>query len=123
MAILSLYMIRTAHYLSFHHPAVAHLGDYIQNHFQDINTNTTTSLFREAPALCPQGHPNRTSSFYDLIKAFDWCYSKESTAVYIHESVQLCYMLLPLYPEGTYLRFMGEDSAVCYVIKSSNCCI
>jgi len=47
-----------------------------------------------------------------------WRYNKESTAVYIHESAQLCCKLLPLCPEGTYLRSIGVDGAVGYVINT-----
>ncbi|KAG1852529.1 CHAT domain-containing protein [Suillus subluteus] len=96
--------------------AYAHLEGYIQNHLQDIDT--ATSLFREALALRPQGHPDHASSLYNLIRALNWRYSKESTAVYIHESAQLCCKLLPLCPEGTCLRSIGGDSAVSYVISS-----
>ncbi|KAG1852509.1 CHAT domain-containing protein [Suillus subluteus] len=96
--------------------AYARLEGYIQNYLQDIDT--TTSLFREAIALRPQGHPDHASSLHDLIRALIWRYSKESTAVYIRESVQLCCKLLPLCPEGTFLRSMGVDSAVGYVINN-----
>ncbi|KIK35922.1 hypothetical protein CY34DRAFT_811769 [Suillus luteus UH-Slu-Lm8-n1] len=95
--------------------AYARLGGYIQNHPQDIDT--TTSLFREALALRPQGHPDHASSLYDLIRALNWRYSKESTTICIHESAQLCCKLLPLCPEGTYLRSMGAYSALGYVIN------
>ncbi|KAG2034104.1 CHAT domain-containing protein [Suillus americanus] len=95
--------------------ASASLAGYIRNHLQDIDT--TTSLFREALALRPQGHPDHASSLYNLITAFNWRYSKESTAIYIHESAQLC-CKLPLCPEGTYLRSIGVDSAVAYVINN-----
>ncbi|KAG1852507.1 CHAT domain-containing protein [Suillus subluteus] len=98
--------------------AYARLGGYIQNHLQDIDT--TTSLFREALALRPQGHPDHASSLLNLITALNWRYSKESTAVCIHESTQLCCKLLPLCPEGTCLRSIGVDSAVGYVINACN---
>ncbi|KAG1871527.1 CHAT domain-containing protein [Suillus subluteus] len=96
--------------------AYARLEGYIQNHLQDIDT--TIPLFREALALRPQGHPDHTLSLHDLITALNWRYSKESTAVYIHESAQLCCELLPLCPEGTYLRSIAVDSAVSYVIDN-----
>ncbi|KAG1717531.1 CHAT domain-containing protein, partial [Suillus lakei] len=95
--------------------AYARLGDYIQNHLEDIDT--TTSLFREALALRPQGHPDHTFSLCNLIRALIWRYSKEPTAVYIHESAQLCCKLLPLCPEGTYFCSIGVDGAVDYVIN------
>jgi len=104
-----------------HAAALTNLADsrlegYIQNHLQDIDT--TTSLFRESLALRPQGHPDHASSLLNLITALNWRYSKESTAVYIHESAQLCCKLLPLCPERTYLRSIGVDSAVGYVINN-----
>ncbi|KAG2108771.1 hypothetical protein BD769DRAFT_1643001 [Suillus cothurnatus] len=87
--------------------AHACLEGYIQNHLQDINT--TTSLFRKSLALRPQGHPDHASSLYNLIRALIWCYSKESTTVCIHESVQLCCKLLPLCPQHTYFYSIGVD--------------
>ncbi|KAG2122495.1 CHAT domain-containing protein [Suillus clintonianus] len=98
--------------------AWARLQGYIQNDLQDIDT--TTSLFREALALRPQGHPNHTLSLFHLIFALIWRYSKERTSVFIHESLQLCCKLLPLSPEGTYLCSTGVDSAVDYVIAECN---
>ncbi|KAG1775482.1 hypothetical protein EV702DRAFT_431672 [Suillus placidus] len=98
--------------------AYARLESYIQNHLQDIDT--TTSLFREALALHPQGHPDHAFSLHDLIRALICRYIKEPTAVYIHESAQLCCKLLPLCPEGTYLRSIGVDSAVDQVIGKCN---
>ncbi|KAG1823763.1 CHAT domain-containing protein [Suillus subaureus] len=96
--------------------AYARLEGYIRNHLQDIDT--TSSLFRESLALCPQGHPDHPSSLHNLIRALIWRHSKESTAIHIHESAQLCCTLLPLCPEGTYLRSIGVDSAVDYVINN-----
>ncbi|KAG2108772.1 CHAT domain-containing protein [Suillus cothurnatus] len=96
--------------------AYACLRGYIQNHLQDINN--TTSLFHESLALRPQGHPDHVSSLYNLITALNWRHSKESTTVYIHESAQLCCKLLPLCPEGTYLRSISVDGAVGYVINT-----
>ncbi|KAG1747017.1 CHAT domain-containing protein [Suillus occidentalis] len=94
--------------------ASARLRGYTQNHLQDIDT--TISLFREALALRPQGHPDHASSLLSLIRALTWRYGKESTVVDIHESAQLCCKLLPLCPEGTYLRSMGVDTFVGHVI-------
>ncbi|KAG1719609.1 CHAT domain-containing protein [Suillus lakei] len=98
--------------------AYARLEGYIQNDLQDIDT--TTSLFREAFALRPQGHPDHAFSLYNLIRALNRRYSKEPTAVYIHESAQLCCKLLPLCLEGTYFRSIGVDGAVDYVISECN---
>ncbi|KAG1885256.1 CHAT domain-containing protein [Suillus subluteus] len=104
-----------------HAAALTNLADarivgYIQNHLQDIDT--TTPLYREALALRPQGHPDHALSLCVLIGALKYRYSKESTAIYIHESAQLCCKLLPLCPEGTYLRSVGIDSVVGYVINN-----
>ncbi|KAG2092410.1 CHAT domain-containing protein [Suillus cothurnatus] len=96
--------------------AYSRLEGYIHNHLQDIDT--TTSLFRESLALCPQGHPNHASLLYNLIRALIWRHSKESTAVYIHESAQLCCKLLPPCSEDTYLHSIGVDSAVGYMINN-----
>ncbi|KAG2142404.1 CHAT domain-containing protein [Suillus clintonianus] len=98
--------------------AWARLRGYIRKDPQDIDN--ITSLFRDALALRPQGHPDHTLSLYCLILALNWCYSRERTAVYIHESAQLCCKLLPLCPEGTYLRSIGVDSEVDYVIPGCN---
>ncbi|KAG2122491.1 CHAT domain-containing protein [Suillus clintonianus] len=98
--------------------AWARLRGYIQNDLQDIDT--TTSFFREALALRPQGHPDHILSLYHLIFALNWRYSREPTAVFILECLQLCCKLLPLCPEGTYLCSIGVDSAVDYVIGECN---
>ncbi|KAG1823961.1 CHAT domain-containing protein, partial [Suillus subaureus] len=76
--------------------AWARLQDYIQNDPQDIDS--ITSLFREALALRPQGHPDHPLSIYHLLQALIWRYSKENfTAAYIHESAQLSCKLLRLF--------------------------
>ncbi|KAG2122494.1 CHAT domain-containing protein [Suillus clintonianus] len=98
--------------------ARARLQGYVQNDLQDIDA--TTSLFREALALRPQGHPDHALSLYHLILALNLCHSKERTAVFIHESLQLCCKLLPLCPEGIYLRNIVVDGAVDYVIVECN---
>jgi hypothetical protein len=67
-----------------HQFRVGRLEGYIQNNFQDIDY--ITSLFREALASRPQGHPDHLPSIYHLLKALIWRYKKEPTAVYIHES-------------------------------------
>ncbi|KAG2062956.1 hypothetical protein BDR04DRAFT_1235616 [Suillus decipiens] len=98
--------------------AWAHLQGYIRNNLQDIDW--TTSLFRDALALRPQGHRDHPLSVYHLVKALIWRFSKENfTDIYIHESAQLCSKLLPLCPEGTYLRSIAADG-VDYVIHECN---
>ncbi|KAG2144551.1 CHAT domain-containing protein [Suillus clintonianus] len=98
--------------------AWARLLGCIQRDLQDIDN--ITSLFRDALALRPQGHPDHTLSLYCLIRTLNWHYNRERTAIHIHESAQLCCKLLPLCPEGTYLRSIGLDSEVNYVIPQCN---
>ncbi|KAG1758652.1 CHAT domain-containing protein [Suillus occidentalis] len=99
--------------------AWARLQGYIRNDLQDIDT--TTSLFCDALALRPQRHPDRPLSLYNLTEALSWRHNKKSTAADIREAVQLYHELLPLCPEGTYLRSIaaGPDG-VGYVIGSCN---
>ncbi|KAG2139400.1 CHAT domain-containing protein [Suillus cothurnatus] len=99
--------------------AWARLQGYIQNDLQDIDS--ITSLFREALALRPQGHPDHPLSIYHLTSALIWRYRKERTAVYIRESARLSCKLLTLCPEGTYLRSIaaGADD-IDYVIRECN---
>ncbi|KAG1771926.1 CHAT domain-containing protein [Suillus placidus] len=97
----------------------ARLQGYIRNDLQDIDF--ITSLFREALALRPRGHPDHPSSTYHLLKALIWRYSKENAAIYIHESAQLSCELLPLCPEGTFLRSIAAGAnGVDYVICECN---
>jgi hypothetical protein len=99
--------------------AWARLQGYIRNNVQDIDS--IISLFREALALRPQGHPDHPLYIYHLTEALTWCYSKECTTVYIQESVELWCKLLPLCPEGTYLRSLAAgESGVDYVIDECN---
>ncbi|KAG2068524.1 hypothetical protein BDR04DRAFT_770237, partial [Suillus decipiens] len=96
------------------------LEGYTRNDFQDIDS--VTFLFREALASRPQGHPDHPLSIYHLVKALIWRFSKENfNAVYIHESAQLCCKLLPLCPEGTYLRSIAAGkTGIDYVIGQCN---
>ncbi|KAG1728463.1 CHAT domain-containing protein [Suillus lakei] len=99
--------------------AWARLEGYIRKDLHDIDS--TTSLFREALALRPQGHPDHPSSLYHLTSALTWHHNKEPAAVYIHESAQLYCELLPLCPEGTYLRSIAAGAnGVDYVINECN---
>ncbi|KAG1835853.1 CHAT domain-containing protein [Suillus subalutaceus] len=98
--------------------AYARLESYIQGYLQDIET--TTSRFRETLALRPQGHPDHASTLYNLITALNSRYRKEHTAVHIHESAELCCKLLPICPEGSYLRSNSIDSVVDYVFSEYN---
>ncbi|KAG1775553.1 CHAT domain-containing protein [Suillus placidus] len=100
--------------------ASARLIGYIQKDLQDIDS--TISLFREALALRPQGHPDHTLSLYHLTEALTWRYSKEGTAIYIHECVQLYCKLLPLCPEGTYLHGIaaGANGVECVIRECNN---
>ncbi|KAG1818644.1 CHAT domain-containing protein [Suillus subaureus] len=97
--------------------AWARLRDY---DLQDIDC--ITFLFRKALALCLQGYPDHALSICHLIDTLIWRYKMENfIAIYIHESALLCCKLLPLYPEGTYLRsiVVGVDS-VDFVIRECN---
>ncbi|KAG1722672.1 CHAT domain-containing protein [Suillus lakei] len=99
--------------------AWARLQGYIDKDLHDIDS--TTSLFREALALRPQGHPDHPSSLYHLTSALTWRHNKEPAAVYIHESAQLYCELLPLCPEGIYLRSIAAGAnGVDYVICACN---
>ncbi|KIK33824.1 hypothetical protein CY34DRAFT_789244, partial [Suillus luteus UH-Slu-Lm8-n1] len=99
--------------------AWARLKGYTQNHLQDIDT--TISLFRDALALRPQHHPNHPLSLYNLTKALTCRHRKKSTAADIRESAQLHHELLPLCPEGTYLRSIAAgENGVDYVIDECN---
>ncbi|KAG1721705.1 CHAT domain-containing protein [Suillus lakei] len=99
--------------------AWARLQGYIGKDLHDIDS--TTSLFREALALRPLGHPDHPSSLYHLTEALTWRHNKEPAAVYIHESAQLYCELLPLCPEGTYLRSIAAGAnGVDYVIRACN---
>ncbi|KAG1758165.1 CHAT domain-containing protein [Suillus occidentalis] len=99
--------------------AYARLEGYIRSHLQDIDT--TISLFCNALALRPQHHPDRPFSLYNFTEALTWRHNKKSTAADIRESAQLYHELLPLCPEGTYLRSIaaGENGAD-YVIVGCN---
>ncbi|KAG2339946.1 hypothetical protein BDR05DRAFT_1002877 [Suillus weaverae] len=92
----------------------------IQSDIQDIDF--ITSLFHEALAFRPQGHPDHPLSIYHLTEALTWHHTKEHTAVYFLESAQLSCKLLPLCTEGTYLRSIaaGADGAADYVIRECN---
>ncbi|KAG1775549.1 CHAT domain-containing protein [Suillus placidus] len=99
--------------------ASARLKGYIQKDLQDIDS--TISLFCETLALRPQGHPDQPVSLYYLAEALTWRYSKERTAVDLHECAQLYCKLLPLCPEGTFLRSIAAGAnGVDYVIDKCN---
>ncbi|KAG1758634.1 CHAT domain-containing protein [Suillus occidentalis] len=99
--------------------AWARLRGYIRNHLQGIDT--TISLFRDALALRPQRHPARPLSLYNLTEALTWRHVKKRTAADIREAAQLYHELLPLCPDGTYLRSIAADeNGVDYVIEECN---
>ncbi|KAG1729112.1 CHAT domain-containing protein [Suillus lakei] len=99
--------------------AWTYLKGYIQKDFQDIDS--ITSLFRKALALRPQGHPDHPLSLYCLTEALTWRHRRENTAAYIHESAELSCKLLPLCPEGTYLRSIAARAdSINYVIRQCN---
>ncbi|KAG1738304.1 CHAT domain-containing protein [Suillus occidentalis] len=95
------------------------LEGYIRNHLQDIDT--TISLFRDALALRPQRHPDRPLSLYNLTEALTWRHIEKNTAADICEAAQLYHELLPLCPDGTYLRSIAAGkNGVDYVIVGCN---
>ncbi|KAG2032401.1 hypothetical protein BDR03DRAFT_1094979 [Suillus americanus] len=91
------------------------LRGYVRGDLQDIDT--TTSLLRNALALRPQRHPGHPLSLYNLTEALNWRHKKKRSAADIREAAQICHELLPLCPEGTFIRSIvaGED-CVDYVI-------
>ncbi|KAG1721931.1 hypothetical protein EDD22DRAFT_962374 [Suillus occidentalis] len=92
---------------------------YVRNDLQDIDT--TISLFRDALALRPQCHPDRPFSLYSLTESLTWHHNKKGTAADIREAAQLYHELLPLCPEGTYLRSIASGkNGVDYVIVGCN---
>jgi CHAT domain-containing protein/tetratricopeptide (TPR) repeat protein len=100
--------------------AWARLKGYVQKDLQDIDA--TISLFHDALALRPQRHPDRPLSLHNLTIALSWRYSKTSTAADICEAAQLYHELLPLCPEGTYLRSIvaGKNGVDCMVRTCNN---
>ncbi|KAG2033405.1 hypothetical protein BDR03DRAFT_1094421, partial [Suillus americanus] len=99
--------------------AYARLKGYIRNDLEDIDA--TTSLFREALALRPQPHPDHPLSLHNLAVALTWRHNKKSTAADIREAAKLYHELLPLCPEGTYLRSIAAGAnGVDYVINGCN---
>ncbi|KAG1841934.1 CHAT domain-containing protein [Suillus subalutaceus] len=97
----------------------ARLKGYIQKDLQDIDC--ITSLFREALALRPQGHPDHPLYLYHLTEALNWRHDYQHTAADICESAQLHYELLPLCPEYTYLHSVAAGkNGVDYVIRECN---
>ncbi|KAG1730548.1 CHAT domain-containing protein [Suillus paluster] len=99
--------------------AWARLQGYIQKDLQDIDS--TTSLFHDALALRPQGHPDHPLSLYHLTEALNWRYINQPTPADICESARLYHELLPLCSEGTYLRSIAAgDNGVGYVIRECN---
>ncbi|KAG1809161.1 CHAT domain-containing protein [Suillus subaureus] len=80
---------------------------------EPFNIDTTTSLFRDALALRPQYHPDHPLSLYNLTEALTWRHNKKPAQLY-HE-------LLPLCPEGTYLRsIVAGPNDIDYVIDASD---
>ncbi|KAG2034088.1 hypothetical protein BDR03DRAFT_1001741 [Suillus americanus] len=67
---------------------------------------------------CPVNHPHRATALTDLA----WvAFKGPLTAASIGETAQLYYELLPLCPEGTYLRSIAiGNNCVSYVIRQRN---
>ncbi|KAG1772942.1 hypothetical protein EV702DRAFT_1281242 [Suillus placidus] len=99
--------------------AVSHLNDAAE-HFQLVLDQ------------CPVGHPDHPTALtniavtpiipylYTLTATLTWRHITKSTAADIYEAARLSHELLPLCPEGTYLRSMGVDSVVGHVISEYN---
>ncbi|KAG1725500.1 CHAT domain-containing protein [Suillus paluster] len=99
--------------------AWARLERCIRKDLRDIDS--TTTLFRDALALRPQGHPDRPLSLYHLTEALNWRYNNQHTTADIGESARLYNELLPLCPEGSYLRSIAtEGNGVDNVIRACN---
>ncbi|KAG0706480.1 hypothetical protein DFH29DRAFT_872259 [Suillus ampliporus] len=100
--------------------AWARLEGYIREDLQDIDS--TASLLRDALALRPQDHSDHTLSLYHLANVLNWRHLEyQHTTADICESAQLYHELLPLCPEGTYLRSIAAgENGVDYVIKECN---
>ncbi|KAG2032400.1 hypothetical protein BDR03DRAFT_49281 [Suillus americanus] len=99
--------------------AWARLIGHVRNDLQDIDA--TISLFRDALALRPRCHPDHPLSLYNLAEALAWRHNKKSTAADIREAAQIYHELLPLCPEGTYLRSIAAGAnGVDYVIGRCN---
>ncbi|KAG2343859.1 TPR-like protein [Suillus weaverae] len=99
--------------------AWARLIGYIRNDLQDIDA--TISLFRDALKLRPERHPDHPLSLYNLTEALTLRHIKKDTAADIREAAQLYHELLPLCPEGTYLRSIAAGvNGVDYVIDGCN---
>ncbi|KAG2131921.1 CHAT domain-containing protein [Suillus cothurnatus] len=100
--------------------AWARLKGFIQNDLEDIDV--TTSLFREALALRPEHHLDYSSSLFNLTQALTWRHIKKSTDADIREAAHLYRELLPLCPDGTYLRSIavGENGVDCVIGGCNN---
>ncbi|KAG0692578.1 CHAT domain-containing protein [Suillus ampliporus] len=99
--------------------AWSRLEGYIHKDLQDIDSSTC--LFRDALASRPHGHPDHPLSVYHLTEALNWRYDYQRTTADICESVQIYRELLPLCPEGTYLRSIAVGgNGVDYVISECN---
>ncbi|KAG2078749.1 hypothetical protein BDR04DRAFT_1087330 [Suillus decipiens] len=91
---------------------------YINNDLQDIDT--AISLFRDAFALRPQCHPDHALSLCNLTNALTWRHDRKGTAGDIREAARLYHELLPLCPEGTFLRNIVMDECSDLSIDASD---
>ncbi|KAG2131933.1 CHAT domain-containing protein [Suillus cothurnatus] len=99
--------------------AWARLKGFIRNDLEDIDV--TTSLFRDALALRPEHHLDYSSSLFNLTEALTWRYNKKGTTADIREAAHLYRELLPLCPNGTYLRSIAVgENGVDYMIDECN---
>ncbi|KAG2094850.1 CHAT domain-containing protein [Suillus discolor] len=111
---------------------VSHLI-YAMEHFQLVlnqcpvgHPDRATALTNLASVLLKgyirnDPHPDHTLSLYNLTEALNCRHAKKGTAGDIREAAQLYHELLPLCPEGTYLRSIATgEIGVDYVIGGCN---
>ncbi|KAG1897217.1 uncharacterized protein F5891DRAFT_957420, partial [Suillus fuscotomentosus] len=91
---------------------------YIRDDLEEVDA--TISHFRDALALRPQPHPDHPFSLYNLARVLTWHHSKKGTVADIREAAQLYCELLPLCPDGSYLRSIVAGNDVICVIGGSS---
>ncbi|KAG1850112.1 hypothetical protein C8R48DRAFT_778370 [Suillus tomentosus] len=95
----------------------ARLQYYIRDDLEEVDA--TISHFRDALALRPRPHPDHPFSLYNLARVLTWHHSKKGTVADIREAAQLYHELLPLCPEGSYLRTIVAEDVICVIGGSS----
>ncbi|KAG1773752.1 hypothetical protein EV702DRAFT_1243180 [Suillus placidus] len=104
---------------------VSHLNATVE-HFQLVLDQCPVSHPDHATALTNLAwarlrHPDHSLSLHNLALALEWRHNKKDTDADIREAAQICHELLPLCPEGTYLRSIAAGANnVDYVIRECN---